>query len=210
MDYKYQFPTTPFLSGCAKAAASPALFLHLHRTTALNLENIQLRANTLERLHDAQYSYDGPRRHQRLSLQFSTMESRSPKHGATLQTSPPELSPDSSSLSNARLTPDGDSDDSDLEMSELGESYKMQRRNNDPEKVFDAEDGEEDEDEDYEDSGRRRRRRASMSTVQSYQLYTPDEEKAVVRKFDRKLVLFVALLYMLSFLDRSSKPRLSS
>lgn len=86
----------------------------------------------------------------------------------------------------------------------------MQRRNNDPEKVFDAEDGEEDEDEDYEDSGRRRRRRASMSTVQSYQLYTPDEEKAVVRKFDRKLVLFVALLYMLSFLDRSSKPRLSS
>jgi hypothetical protein len=26
----------------------------------------------------------------------------------------------------------------------------------------------------------------------------------VVRKFDRKLVLFVALLYMLSFLDRSS------
>jgi hypothetical protein len=43
-----------------------------------------------------------------------------------------------------------------------------------------------------------------VSTVQSYQLYTPDEEKAVVRKFDRRLVLFVALLYMLSFLDRSS------
>lgn len=34
--------------------------------------------------------------------------------------------------------------------------------------------------------------------------YTPDEEAAVVRKFDRKLVLFVALLYMFSFLDRSS------
>ncbi|KIN00512.1 hypothetical protein OIDMADRAFT_200096 [Oidiodendron maius Zn] len=43
-----------------------------------------------------------------------------------------------------------------------------------------------------------------MSTVQSFQLYTPDEERAVVRKFDRKLVLFVALLYMLSFLDRSN------
>ncbi|KAF7882201.1 hypothetical protein EAF00_011717 [Botryotinia globosa] len=47
-------------------------------------------------------------------------------------------------------------------------------------------------------------RRGSFSTVQSYQLYTPDEERTVVRKFDRKLVVFVALLYMLSFLDRSN------
>jgi len=51
---------------------------------------------------------------------------------------------------------------------------------------------------------RRRRRRGSVSTAASFQLYTPDEEKVVVRKFDRRLVLFVALLYMLSFLDRSS------
>ena len=36
--------------------------------------------------------------------------------------------------------------------------------------------------------------------------YTAEEEADVVRKFDRKLVLFVALLYMLSFLDRSSMP----
>lgn len=36
-------------------------------------------------------------------------------------------------------------------------------------------------------------------------VYTVDEEKAVVRKFDRRLVLFVALLYLLSFLDRSSE-----
>ncbi|KAK3292219.1 major facilitator superfamily domain-containing protein [Chaetomium fimeti] len=36
------------------------------------------------------------------------------------------------------------------------------------------------------------------------QLYTAEEEKAVVRKFDRKLVVFVALLYLLSFLDRSN------
>ncbi|TVY13436.1 putative ABC transporter ATP-binding protein [Lachnellula arida] len=120
-----------------------------------------------------------------------------------------ELSPDSSSPSNARLTPDADSDDSDLEMSELGElgeSYKLQRRSSDPEKVWDAEGGEDDdvgEEEEYEDDSGQRRR-ASVSTTQSYQLYTPDEERAVVRKFDRKLVLFVALLYMLSFLDRSS------
>ena len=49
-----------------------------------------------------------------------------------------------------------------------------------------------------------KRRRASDSTVHSFMLYTPDEEKAVIKKFDRRLVLFVALLYMLSFLDRSS------
>ncbi|KAI6780410.1 putative transporter -like protein [Emericellopsis cladophorae] len=42
------------------------------------------------------------------------------------------------------------------------------------------------------------------SSVDSFQLYTPDEEMAVRRKFDRRLVLFVALLYMLSFLDRSN------
>ena len=49
-----------------------------------------------------------------------------------------------------------------------------------------------------------KRRRESDSTVHSFTLYTPDEEKAVIKKFDRRLVLFVALLYMLSFLDRSS------
>lgn len=35
--------------------------------------------------------------------------------------------------------------------------------------------------------------------------FTAEEEKQVVRKFDRKLVPFLALLYLLAFLDRSSK-----
>ncbi|MBE7181624.1 MAG: MFS transporter, partial [Terriglobus roseus] len=34
--------------------------------------------------------------------------------------------------------------------------------------------------------------------------YTPAEETAVLRKLDRRLVLFLALLYLLSFLDRSN------
>ncbi|PYH90257.1 MFS general substrate transporter [Aspergillus ellipticus CBS 707.79] len=34
--------------------------------------------------------------------------------------------------------------------------------------------------------------------------YTKEEEQQVVRKFDRKLVPFLALLYLLSFLDRSN------
>ncbi|KAI1848213.1 hypothetical protein JX266_005926 [Neoarthrinium moseri] len=48
------------------------------------------------------------------------------------------------------------------------------------------------------------RRRLSESTAASFQLYTPDEEQAVVRKFDRRLVLFLSVCYMLSFLDRSN------
>ncbi|KAH6676813.1 major facilitator superfamily domain-containing protein [Halenospora varia] len=114
-----------------------------------------------------------------------------------------ELSPHSSSTSNTRFTPQSDEEDSDLEMDGHGESYQLRSRIHDEEKVWDAgamsEGGEEEE---YtRETGRRR---GSISTVQSYQLYTPDEERAVIRKFDRKLVLFVALLYMLSFLDRSN------
>ncbi|OAR01791.1 hypothetical protein LLEC1_06991, partial [Akanthomyces lecanii] len=51
---------------------------------------------------------------------------------------------------------------------------------------------------------RSRRRRGSNSTAASYKLYTPDEDAAVRRKFDRKLVLFVSLLFLLSFVDRSN------
>lgn len=35
--------------------------------------------------------------------------------------------------------------------------------------------------------------------------YSMAEEQAIVKKFDRRLVSFLALLYLLSFLDRSSK-----
>lgn len=38
----------------------------------------------------------------------------------------------------------------------------------------------------------------------NFALYSSKEEQTVLRKFDRHLVLFIALLYMLGFLDRSS------
>ncbi len=136
------------------------------------------------------------------------MASHQPRRGApaTSDEMPSaELSPESSATT--RLTPDSDSDESDLEMSELGESFKL-RRQEKKENGDEPEDKDDEVDEEkYHDAPRRR---ASVSTVQSYQLYTPDEERAVVRKFDRKLVLFVALLYMLSFLDRSSMATPSS
>jgi hypothetical protein len=40
--------------------------------------------------------------------------------------------------------------------------------------------------------------------------YTLEEEREVVRSFDRRLVPFLALLYLLSFLDRSSMLSYSS
>ncbi|KAF3044030.1 hypothetical protein E8E12_007108 [Didymella heteroderae] len=56
-------------------------------------------------------------------------------------------------------------------------------------------------DEDDEDHNTRR---LSFDSVQSYELYTPDEDRTVLRKLDRRLVGFMALLYCLSFLDRTN------
>lgn len=109
------------------------------------------------------------------------------------------MTSDSSSSSQAhRLTPEQDSGDSDIDGHDDGhESIELQPHH-DKESDLDTPlrtDG---------DGSFQRARRGSASTTQSFQLYTPDEERAVVKKFDRRLVLFVALLYMLSFLDRSS------
>jgi len=41
--------------------------------------------------------------------------------------------------------------------------------------------------------------------TEGFMSYTSSEERTVINKLDRRLVLFVAFLYMLSFLDRSSK-----
>ena len=48
-------------------------------------------------------------------------------------------------------------------------------------------------------------RRPSMRKKKFSPPYTPEEEKEVVSRLDRRLVTLLALLYMLSFLDRSSK-----
>lgn len=48
-------------------------------------------------------------------------------------------------------------------------------------------------------------RQPSVSSTKSYELYTPDEDRKVLGKLDRRLVGFMALLYCLSFLDRSSE-----
>lgn len=102
------------------------------------------------------------------------------------------------------LDPDDDDDDAeDLRLHEAqlggGQAYELKSLRASPAKVTD--DG-------WGDEVPSLRRRASISTVASFQLYTPDEERSVIHKHDRKLVVFVALLFMLSFLDRSSMTHL--
>ena len=59
-----------------------------------------------------------------------------------------------------------------------------------------------------EGSGRgaqfRRSSLSSQASAQNFELYTPDEENAVIRKLDWNVVSFMSFLYLLSFLDRSS------
>lgn len=83
------------------------------------------------------------------------------------------------------------------EMKELGARKKANRTQavGGGEVEFDSED----EDGIWVDRTHSRR-----TSIQSFELYTPDEERGVRRKLDTHLVLFTALLYMLSFLDRSN------
>lgn len=134
-------------------------------------------------------------------------------------------SPSQESSNSTRYTPETNSDEDDdaaLEHLEAEQGYELkqlrrgdgdarQQRAEHKQAVTGAHDGhglDEDgneEDEEEEDHARplhrSRRRRPS---VQSFELYTPDEERQVRRKLDTHLVLFVALLYLMSFLDRSN------
>jgi hypothetical protein len=104
-------------------------------------------------------------------------------------------------------TPESDSDDSDVESVPAlrggGHTFELRKLRNSSEKgshhgSFDREDASSADDSEKEDV-RPVRRIGSRSKE-----YTHEEEQAIVRKFDRRLTLFIALLYMLSFLDRSS------
>ncbi|KAM0715796.1 hypothetical protein Q7P37_008310 [Cladosporium fusiforme] len=121
-----------------------------------------------------------------------------------------DSSPQSSASPHGKYTPELDSEDDEgsyvlatpgeaegYEMKELGTRKKATKTSNAGE--VQAESDSEDEDGVWVDRTRSRR-----TSVQSFELYTPDEERGVRRKLDTHLVLFVSLLYMLSFLDRSN------
>jgi hypothetical protein len=119
----------------------------------------------------------------------------------SIPTSPQGFSQASSTSPPGRFTPDLDSEDEEesyvmagggedgYEMAELG----TRRTDNDVETLRAAhtiDDGSDPDDEDETWVDRATSRRTS---VQSFELYTPDEECAVIRKLDTHLVLFVAL-----------------
>ncbi|KAK8118695.1 nicotinamide mononucleotide permease [Apiospora kogelbergensis] len=143
--------------------------------------------------------------HHHLDSDSSDLASPSTLSGSTAQLTP-DKGPNSSSSSDGDEK-DGDTlwadDDEDGQRdvdSGFAASYELQdlsaRAGRKSARGLDAEGGE-----GYAPSGRRR---LSESTAASFQLYTPDEEQAVVRKFDRRLVLFLSICYMLSFIDRSN------
>lgn len=74
------------------------------------------------------------------------------------------------------------------------EMFELQTLSERPDKVVEALDLNDDDDDESQNS----------LIIPTFTLFTPDEEAAILKKFDRRLVLFIALLYMLSFLDRSS------
>ena len=114
--------------------------------------------------------------------------------------SPTDLGSDSAGPRSAyKRTATGDiQDSSDFEVVSDNGEYELDDLSSDRPDAFRTED-------EGRKTSRRTDRQDSVSTTHSFMLYTPDEENAVKHKFDRRLVLFVAFLYMLSFLDRSSK-----
>jgi hypothetical protein len=124
--------------------------------------------------------------------------SRGERHGSAEDRKTWPLSPSASSSSgptgsggDRRLTPDTGSDaeddfEDDEDVGDGAEDDELRERT-----------GRKDEEDGPSSLDERRPRRQR-------QLYTPEEEQAVVRKFDRRLVVFMAFLYMLSFIDRSS------
>ncbi|OAP62960.1 hypothetical protein AYL99_02187 [Fonsecaea erecta] len=130
-------------------------------------------------------------------------------------TSQPTEHPSSSTYTPASTirTPEFDSDDSPIVQTQTSretESQSVELRklhhvpppaeHTDTEDEFsesDSDPGEGDDDEGY---GKRRLRRTATHSKD----FTDEEETALVRKLDRRLVVFLGFLYMLSFLDRSN------
>jgi MFS family permease len=114
--------------------------------------------------------------------------------------------PDSNGSTGSRLTPESDSEDNDaLEGLEVEEGYELKELGKPSAQQASAGANEdEDSDDEAESSALAGRSRLRRDSVASFELYTPDEERKVRHKLDTRLVLFVALLYLFSFLDRSN------
>jgi hypothetical protein len=129
--------------------------------------------------------------------------------------SPQDSSQGSSTSPPNRFTPDLDTEDEEegpyvLSRSDGVDGYEMKelgvrRKDNHADSRNTGNRSDETYDSDDEEDGTWIDRTTSRRTsVQSFELYTPDEERAVRRKLDTHLVIAVSILYLLSFLDRSN------
>ncbi|BCS20047.1 putative MFS transporter [Aspergillus puulaauensis] len=100
-----------------------------------------------------------------------------------------------SSTSNAQYTPVSDGSVEGQSSRNPGGPLKIQTDFGDVEDPFSEDDG---DSFNYNDEARPKFSRPRVPK------YTPVEEQQVVKRFDRRLVPFLALLYLLSFLDRSN------
>jgi len=111
-------------------------------------------------------------------------------------------SPSDESATSTRLTPESDSDNdtrTPLGLSGVDNNYPLQQFNRrENARLTAVEVGDEGEEK------QSFLRPAASHDVEHASQFSHAEESAVLRKLDRRLVSFMALLYMLSFLDRSS------
>jgi MFS family permease len=147
-------------------------------------------------------------------MDSSTYARISGTHDSYPNGSPQDSSQGSSTSPPSRFTPDIDTEDDEecpyvlpgtdgvdgYEMKELGVREK--------DSIVDSRNtghrSDEQYDSDDEDGTWIDRTTSRRTSIQSFELYTPDEERAVRRKLDTHLVIFVSVLYLLSFLDRSN------
>jgi hypothetical protein len=107
-----------------------------------------------------------------------------------------------------QATPESDADDSDVEslagLRGVGNTIELRKIRNSSEKHSHRGSHEQEQSSSEDDSEKEHIRPVRRVGSRSKE-YSDEEEQAIVRKFDRRLTLFIALLYMLSFLDRSSE-----
>lgn len=150
-----------------------------------------------------------------------------PVHGSSSHQSPPSTSSDAGETpssgsyepSDSQLTPqsgDSNNDGSSSSRPQPGSpSYPRLQTELDHKIDVEADDEsrefrpERDHSADYDDEGYDSERSVKPRPVRRSKgvgaQYTAEEERDVVKRLDKRLVLFLALLYLLSFLDRSSK-----
>ena len=112
----------------------------------------------------------------------------------------------------AHSTSAADSDDSDIEaipsLQETHGAIELQKLRSSSQRQLAASSLRAEEVSSSDDESEKLRVRPVTRVGSRSKEYTDEEEKTVLRKLDRNLVIFMALLYMLSFLDRSSEALL--